>query len=497
MHLLPRSLDDPHLPQRDRPPPDAAAALRLALLDSRNRWRDVALLAADLVLETDAAGRIAFLAPETVLGHVADRLLGEPAALLLDLPDPALLASGGAARDLRLWAHRADGGAACLLASAAALQDASGRAIGLRLAARDITAEDASASEAALSLRRMQARDQVADACLHAADPRRRIAALLEGVSAALGLAAAAVLDLGEGPGPAIASHLQGDLPDALLPLAAGLVPGSSRFLSPQGAPLALLALDLPEDRRPVLAALRRPGGRDWDADDHYMLAAMRDLLRPLLAVEWHARRLEREAGTDPLTGLLNRRAFVDGLERRLHRLARGGRLAGALLFLDLDNFKPVNDERGHAAGDAALRRVAGLVRDGVRPADLVGRLGGDEFAAWLDGADGAVGGMRADVLLRLAAIELRDVGLPGRPLMMSIGVAALGQTPGLASDGAEDAAALMARADAAMYAAKRAGGARWQLAIPPGQPQPLPMPVSGSRRGRRPLHPAHPGSPR
>jgi len=444
------------------PPPDPAATLRTALLDSRNRWRDAALLVADLVLETDAEARIAFLAPERVLGHVADGLIGEPAARLLDLPDPAVLRPGLALRDLRIWARDAAGAGACLLASVAVLQDTAGHAIGLRIVARDVTAEEAAAGAAAQSLRRMEARDQVAARCFGLADPCRRIAALLEGLREALGLEAAAVLDLGEGPGLALASHVCGSLPDALLPLATAMAPGTSRFGPWREGPFAMLALDLPEDRRPVLAALRRVGERDWDADDRYMLGAVRDLLRPQLSAEWYGRRLEREAGTDALTGLLNRRAFVEGLERRLQRVAHGPRAAGALLFLDLDNFKPVNDERGHAAGDAALRRVAALVRDGVRPSDLVGRLGGDEFAAWLDGVDAEVAGMRAEVLLRLAAIELRDIGLPGRALLMSIGVAAI------VPDEPEDAAAMLARADAAMYAAKRGGGARWALAAPP-----------------------------
>ncbi len=439
------------------------AALRRALLESRNRWRDAALLAADVVMEVDAEGRLTFLAPESVLGHIADHLIGEPSASLCDLPDPRRLPPGQAVRDLRVWARRADGAQACLLLSAAALHDAGGRVVGLRATARDVTAEETIAADAARALRRLEARDSVAARAGAIADPRGRVQAWLEGLRDSLGLLAAAVIDLPEGRGAPLTAHLAGTLPDALLPLAAALAPGSSRYLHPPGAgPLALLAMAARDDRRPVLVALRAPGARDWDADDRHMLEALAERMRPTLAAEWRARALEHQAGTDPLTGLLNRRAFLEGLERRMARAGRGGRAGGGLIFLDLDNFKPVNDQRGHAAGDAALRRVAVLVREGLRPSDHVGRLGGDEFAAWLDGVDATVAGVRAQVLLGIAARELRDIGVPGRPLTMSIGVAMV--APGVA----EDAAAILSRADAAMYAAKRRGRACWEMAAPP-----------------------------
>ncbi|WP_431280588.1 diguanylate cyclase domain-containing protein [Humitalea sp. 24SJ18S-53] len=444
-------------------PTPTEAALRRALLESRNRWRDAALLAADVVIEADAEGVLTFLAPESVLGHVADHLIGEPSVSLCDLPDPWRLPTGQAVRDLRAWGRRADGTPACLLLAAAALHDAAGQVIGLRATARDVTAEETVAADAARALRRLEARDHVAARAGAIVDPRGRVQAWLEGLRDCLGLAAAAVVDLGEARDVPVTAHLAGTLPDELLALAAAMPPGASRYLQPVGAgPLALLALNGRDDRRPVLLALRAPGARDWDDDDRHMLEGIADRMRPTLAAEWRAHALEREAGTDPLTGLLNRRAFMEGLERRLARATRADRPIGALIFLDLDNFKPVNDQRGHAAGDAALRLVAALVRDGLRPSDHVGRLGGDEFAAWLEGADDDVAAMRAQVLLGIAARELRDIGVPGKPLTMSIGIAMV------ATHAAEDAAAILSRADAAMYAAKRRGRACWEVALAP-----------------------------
>ncbi len=88
---------------------------------------------------------------------------------------------------------------------------------------------------------------------------------------------------------------------------------------------------------------------------------------------------LERLSVTDELTGLLNRRGFEDRLQSEMATARRVGE-GGVLIFIDLDDFKPINDSFGHAAGDEVLRQAAGLLRANVRESDCVGRLGGDEF---------------------------------------------------------------------------------------------------------------------
>ncbi|WP_460845541.1 GGDEF domain-containing protein [Nocardioides ultimimeridianus] len=133
-----------------------------------------------------------------------------------------------------------------------------------------------------------------------------------------------------------------------------------------------------------------------------------------------------RLAQTDELTGLLNRRGFVAEVERVFGR--------GAVAFVDIDGLKSVNDQQGHAAGDALITGVARTLADAVRPGDVVGRIGGDEFAVFAAGVD--------DVRLReRIALALGSAG--------SVGAAAI-------STAAELPDALLA-ADAQMYAAKRA----------------------------------------
>jgi diguanylate cyclase (GGDEF)-like protein len=169
-------------------------------------------------------------------------------------------------------------------------------------------------------------------------------------------------------------------------------------------------------------------------------------------------REMVRLARTDPLTGLMNRRAFFEDLDRHIGRLDRE-ELPGTLLYTDLDNFKPLNDRLGHEAGDKALCAVAILLRDATRPTDLVARLGGDEFAIWLNGADHMTAAERAERLRVDGPRRLAEAtGFDGPSLTMSIGIATR-----LAGD-CEDIESLMRRADAAMYEVKRTGRGHWRV---------------------------------
>jgi diguanylate cyclase (GGDEF)-like protein len=148
----------------------------------------------------------------------------------------------------------------------------------------------------------------------------------------------------------------------------------------------------------------------------------------------------------DPLTGIGNRAAFIDALERTIARQKRHGD-SFALLYLDLDGFKGVNDRLGHAAGDHVLREVAATLVATLRREDVAARIGGDEFAAVLVGDVGETG--TAGERVR-AAIEA-NMASHGWPVTASIGAVSFRKIP-------RDADAALAEADALMYLAKKLG---------------------------------------
>lgn len=159
-----------------------------------------------------------------------------------------------------------------------------------------------------------------------------------------------------------------------------------------------------------------------------------------------HESRLRRDAEHDGLTELLNRRRFDAELGHAVRIAKRHGDRDRAVLLLDVDAFKQVNDTCGHGEGDELLRTLAAALRDAVRATDLAFRLGGDEFAVLASHVDRAGAGALAEKVGAAATAALRRWGTG-----VSVGVVHLADVPDL------DAPTVMARADARLYAAKSA----------------------------------------
>jgi diguanylate cyclase (GGDEF)-like protein/PAS domain S-box-containing protein len=179
---------------------------------------------------------------------------------------------------------------------------------------------------------------------------------------------------------------------------------------------------------------------------------AVAHILSTALARLRDEERVRHEAVHDPLTGLANRTLFRDRAQQALARSERSGGGIG-LLFLDLDNFKHVNDAHGHAAGDEVLVELAGRLQAAVRPADTVARLGGDEFVVLCEQIDRQTAvalGERLQEAIRLPV----TIGGTVHDLSASIGIA-LGLT---------DADVLLGEADSALYRAKAGGGGRVEV---------------------------------
>jgi diguanylate cyclase (GGDEF)-like protein len=165
-------------------------------------------------------------------------------------------------------------------------------------------------------------------------------------------------------------------------------------------------------------------------------------------------RRLQELSQRDPLTELYNRRFLMEVMDRELARVRRGG--SAAVVMIDLDGFKRVNDSAGHLRGDALLQEIAAAVARSTREVDVVGRYGGDEFLVIMPDTDGEKAVVAAERLVH----NVRETG-ERFDVTASVGVAV--------ARAEDEVRPLVQRADKAAYAAKQAGGDRVLLAPVPG----------------------------
>ncbi|WP_174994896.1 sensor domain-containing diguanylate cyclase [Pandoraea anhela] len=189
----------------------------------------------------------------------------------------------------------------------------------------------------------------------------------------------------------------------------------------------------------------------------HNVLAGVHVFVRDISVERSNERRWRRESHTDHLTGLLNRKGFDQALTAAVRR-AREGAGAQALLFVDLDRFKVVNDTWGHSLGDELLRRLAKRMVASVREADVIARFGGDEFAVIMRDVQDPLD-------IERAAMALLDAA--SRPMMLSVGEVSVGACVGVAvvasgEDRTPDM--LFEAADRALYDAKHGGRGRFVL---------------------------------
>jgi diguanylate cyclase (GGDEF)-like protein/PAS domain S-box-containing protein len=436
--------------------------LRDALIESRQRYKGLVEIFSDFAWETDEAGRFVFVSAKGVLGWTADALLGKAAADFLVEPGEANpFATREPLEEAEIWFRSADGASARLAVTAVPLEEA-GHYAGARGVCRDLTA--ARARDDALA--RAQLRDRLFTHLLRAMrdelEPDAALAAAVKTAGLALGAAGGLILRLVEGRMAPTASWGETTAGIHVERIAAAL-------RAADGVTLALGAWHVigcqaryRKETQGAIALWRDQQDGAFPEADRALLADVADQLGVAIAQVAQHERMLLLSRTDPLTGLLNRRAFFEELERRFRRLERTTRSA-VLLYVDLDNFKRVNDCHGHRVGDDAIRALCRLLQQNSRSGDLVARLGGDEFALWIEGLNRRTGRERAAALLAAAGVLAQYSGDLAHPLGISIGLA-LAEPPLR-----ETPEQLVARADAAMYRAKQSGKGTMVEALPAG----------------------------
>ncbi len=219
------------------------------------------------------------------------------------------------------------------------------------------------------------------------------------------------------------------------------------RSLAP-GVPVLVLARQY-SDASALLAL--RAGAQDYVSRADLTPEDLRRRLQHAIERKGAELQLANRALQDPLTGLPNRSLFMDRLSVALDRLRRSG-LMIAVLFLDVDGFKLINDSLGHTVGDQVLTALATRLRSVLRPMDTVARFGGDEFIFLFEGLTGTAEAVTIAERVREVANQPINIGGRSEPLSVSIGVA-------IAADPATSPEELIHKADGAMYHAKARGG--------------------------------------
>lgn len=435
-------------------------SVRQALFDSRQRYRDLVTISSDFAWETGPDGTFVFVSPQGALGYSADELLGRrPLDLLADGDvdeDDLPFHTRTPVSDAQVWLRDVNGAEACVLASAVPIRDSANAWSGVRGLCRDVTQQRLRDSQLAQS----KIREQVVAYVVNQIREEARPQAMLEAAAAVLGRATSAsvaVFSLDE-EGASVLSAVYGEWPaDRVSGPVIDFIRDGRTFLEcPAGGWNLLGRTTRYHGATNGAVVLARPdGGRVWSDEDNAMLDAVAGQLAIGLRQIADHTELERLSTTDSLTGLMNRRAFQAALGKCLAQARRNGR-HGVLLFVDLDNFKLVNDTRGHEVGDTVLREVAAVLHEGAREYDLVARIGGDEFVVWMNETRAADIRQRVDHLVGALARLGRFSDDPERPLSGSIGLAEYDPRSG------ESVEELLSRADSAMYMAKKAGKARF-----------------------------------
>ena len=431
--------------------------LRNALVESRQRYKDLVEISSDFAWETDVNGKFVFVSTSGALGYEPDHLIGRAADDFVSKIDGIQVVTPFTAKEpstgIEFRFRRADGSIAELEASAAPLHTGDGTWFGTRGVCRDVS--EARRRDAALAKARNRERliAYIVRTIRDEIDPKAMLASAARAIARSLASDGCVICRRTDTGNLTLAVEL-GYPPKTFL---AGLLASSAETLAPatlteaEDVHILCYPTGYHQKANGAVVLWRDNVGGVWNEDDRDLMKEVSNQIGIAIRQVASHENLELLSTTDPLTRLLNRRTFKQRLDDRLASGAQGG----ALLYLDLDNFKLVNDTLGHQTGDKVLLDIAAMLHDTAGKQDMPARLGGDEFVIWLDNADREAARRKAENLLKAADILSQYAVNETRELGLSIGIACIGSKPNAPSENAES---LIARADEAMYEIKHGG---------------------------------------
>ena len=444
--------------------------LRTALVESRQRYKDLVDVSSDFTWEVNDKGEFCFVTPRGAIGYEATELLNQPAENYVVDPEyfsPLPFVSKRSLENIEIWMTRKDGTTACMVLSAVPLiAEEEGEQVwkGVRGICRDVTIEREGESALAKARHRKQLLNYIVSTIRDELEPENMLDAAASATGKALGVAGCRIFRKSEPAGFIVAAGY-GNL-DGIDPLSEQL-----RSLTEEHGVVVLetgkwsviaASTSYRQKINGAIAIWKNRSAGEWDDDHQLMIGDVANQLGIANEQIANHERIVALSRTDSMTGLLNRRAFLEEeVPRRIFRLEKSHTTA-ALLYIDMDNFKLVNDIHGHQAGDNAIIALRDMLGEFSRPGDAIARLGGDEFAMWLDGITEDVTKIRATQLMEASERLKQYSGHEDKPLGISVGVAIYSPEYDESLDG------LVSRADAAMYDIKKAGKGGFVIAPPP-----------------------------
>jgi len=436
-----------------------------ALVESRQMFKDLVSCSSDFAWETDNKGHFKYVSPRGILGYTAYELNGKYAAdLIIDGEGKNPFDTLDHIQDMELWVHHNNGEPACLQVSAVPILDSNANWQGARGVCHDITVT----REREAALRRIRNREQILNRIVmtmrDSTDAQRMFDAtadiILENSRSELCYFAEKHTRNHDDKTEINVRTLKSARKDPEFinqlneyALTAWQKDTMAEVKQIQLASKKILAVQtsFQNAANGIFFLVRDEKQADWTNDDVTLFNTVADHLGIALAQVQGREELERLSNTDELTGLMNRRSFYQQVTKRILHQQRS-RENCSILYIDLDNFKTVNDTLGHGIGDEVLKKVSLIMSASSRVGDLCARLGGDEFAIWLENIDVTETVKKAEEMIAQKTLLHQITGKLDPNVSLSVGICP--SDP----DALHTVEQLLEAADNALYDVKKSG---------------------------------------